>query len=1231
LLGNGTFTGNIIPSGNATQSLGNATNQWKDLWVSNNTIYINSIPLGVGNTGVLQFDGNDIVTSGPNVVNTGNVETTGNVVGGNLVITAGGGVTFADGSIQTSAYGNANVEAYLPNSNTIIAINSNVANTNNNVANLTVVVDSNSNAIANLTVVVDSNSNAIANLQGVVYTNSNVTTLLSSGNIVTDIITTTNVSAGGTIYGANVETSGNVLANVFNLVNEGNLVLSSIQRNQNPPLGTESLGIEMLTQITDDAGIYSSVSAGPSYAGIKSSNAGNADVIVQGGYGATIKTSNVSGGSIKEWSFLASGNTITPGNVSVNGNITMPNGGGDVSITAPDNNLIINANNYVYIDSLGTGQIEIGTSDANVGVVVLGSTTKNTEVRSTDALFNGNISAAGNVTGNYIIGDGSLLTGLPAGYTNAEVATFLADFGSNSIFTTGDISAGNVTLTDIYSPNYYANAVTYANATGHLTNSNLFKYNPGTEVLTVGNVSTTGNVTGGIITANILVGEGGNISNITGANVTGAVSLAINANVANIANVSYSVDGANVVGEVALANTVSNPSQPNITALGTITSLTANAINVNGLFTANGNAQFNQDVYFAGNVTLPGNINQISGNSGQFFGNAVTGFGALYAGLPAGYTLLNQEITQFAASYNGYSQVSVQNINGGDQATGDFVITADNGNDFTNHIDMGVAGSGYNGLLANNSLGTSLYANDGYLYTRGNVTGGNLVLGSNQANGVVRIIANGASNIGNVVATFSANGLAVNGNVSAETIVVNQSIIGSGASPAPTLSGFSSISTVGTQGNISASGNLLAAGYVSAAGNVIGDNILTIGQVSATGAVYGANIVLPSGALLQDGPTTILTGNYNGSNTVVGAISLNADSSIIIESNQSITLGIGATGYIDITSSGIAIDGNITASAGVGAYNLTGWNNISGNAVSASGNVTGSYIIGNGSLLTNLPAPSVTQDITSNGYMSIMLYDGNIKYNNYATVEPSTGNISGGNISAAGNITGNYIIGNGSLLTGLPAGYSDSNVVTLLTSYGSNVISTTGNVSAGYFVGDGSLLTGLPASYSDSNVVTLLSSFGSNTISTTGNVNTGNITTGTGTGGNITGVNIMSANVFIGDGGNLTNLPSSGLVVNSMTSGANITASVNDTQYNVTALAVSANVTAPTGSPQDGQKLTYRIIDDGTPQTLIWDPIYQVIGTTLPTTTVASKYVYVGVIYNAQDVTWDVVSVAQQA
>jgi len=54
------------------------------------------------------------------------------------------------------------------------------------------------------------------------------------------------------------------------------------------------------------------------------------------------------------------------------------------------------------------------------------------------------LSAAGNVTGNYFIGNGSQLTGIAASYGNANVATFLAAYGSNTISTTGNITAGNL-------------------------------------------------------------------------------------------------------------------------------------------------------------------------------------------------------------------------------------------------------------------------------------------------------------------------------------------------------------------------------------------------------------------------------------------------------------------------------------------------------------------------------------------------------------------------------------------------------------------------------------------------------------------------------------------------------------------------------------------------------------------------------------------------------------------
>jgi len=103
------------------------------------------------------------------------------------------------------------------------------------------------------------------------------------------------------------------------------------------------------------------------------------------------------------------------------------------------------------------------------------------------------------------------------------------------------------------------------------------------------------------------------------------------------------------------------------------------------------------------------------------------------------------------------------------------------------------------------------------------------------------------------------------------------------------------------------------------------------------------------------------------------------------------------------------------------------------------------------------------------------------------------------------------------------------------------------------------------------------------------------------------------------------------LRIGTTTSAATITpvGDSND-QYNVTALAVAATIAAPSGTPTDGQKLTLRIKATSA-VALTWNATYRVIGTTLPTITVATKTIYVGCVYNAADSVWDVIAVAQQA
>jgi hypothetical protein len=157
--GNATFyssviTGNLRPRGNAVNSLGTQDHQWKDLYVSENTIYIGGTALTVSN-GSLSLDGNVVggETYGNTEVNTylsafpgsinftaspaiisglGNISTANAYVSNTLTLnklefidpsayplvigslTSVGNIEFSDSSYQTTAYGNVQVASYLP-------------------------------------------------------------------------------------------------------------------------------------------------------------------------------------------------------------------------------------------------------------------------------------------------------------------------------------------------------------------------------------------------------------------------------------------------------------------------------------------------------------------------------------------------------------------------------------------------------------------------------------------------------------------------------------------------------------------------------------------------------------------------------------------------------------------------------------------------------------------------------------------------------------------------------------------------------------------------------------------------------------------------------------------------------------------------------------------------------------------------------------------------------------
>jgi hypothetical protein len=278
------------------------------------------------------------------------------------------------------------------------------------------------------------------------------------------------------------------------------------------------------------------------------------------------------------------------------------------------------------------------------------------------------------------------------------------------------------------------------------------------------------------------------------------------------------------------------------------------------------------------------------------FGNTVstgvtaTGVGAIKAGVTN--TILPNTIASFSANVNSYSQVTLQNKSTGADATADYIVTADNGSDTVNFIDLGVINSGYDVNTPTNSLGNIVFAADSYLYAQGNSgnasqSGGNLAIGTTVAGKNVKIFAGGANNSA-IVANISNLGVNVSGRLNATgnlgvananlgNIATANFFSGDGglltnvAASGSLANGTSNVTIPVANGNVIVAvngntniavftdtganitgyanitgnanvANLGTGGLITANGNVSGGNLTTTGQVVATGNVSGGNI-----------------------------------------------------------------------------------------------------------------------------------------------------------------------------------------------------------------------------------------------------------------------------------------------------------------------------------------------------------------------------------------------------
>lgn len=292
----------------------------------------------------------------------------------------------------------------------------------------------------------------------------------------------------------------------------------------------------------------------------------------------------------------------------------------------------------------------------------------------------------------------------------------------------------------------------------------------------------------------------------------------------NPSKVIYIV-GARYVGQTGITSFVGNTTFANITVTGTET-ITGNLTTGNIL--ASGNI-----IVSGGNVTVS--------KSAFFIGNTTTGVDAIYAGIPTGYTHVTNDIAQFSGNVDGYTQVNFQNINSGSNATTDWVATANNGTDTTYYVDLGIASSGYDPLSPTNSLGTSLYPNDAYLYTQGSTgsAGGNLVIGTSTPGTITSIIAGGV-NSSNVVTTFSNTAVNVKLTTSSTSTTTGAIIVAGGVGVGGNLNVGGNVST----GNVLLNGNIFSNTPITITSTSNG--VITLNTASALGLPIGGNIARPA-------------------------------------------------------------------------------------------------------------------------------------------------------------------------------------------------------------------------------------------------------------------------------------------------------------------------------------------------------------------------------------------------
>ena len=286
--------------------------------------------------------------------------------------------------------------------------------------------------------------------------------------------------------------------------------------------------------------------------------------------------------------------------------------GAEITITNVGGMVELNGGSF-YVNILTSNTFSLySDSGLTTPVDTTGYTTYTTGGRAISSVGGAGTSAAGGSNTTIQFNDNNVIQG-NAGFTFNKI--------TGAVGIPGNVTAVNATLGNLVTSNYFAGVLTTA-AQPNITSVGTLTSLTVTGNTTSGNLNTAGTVTASRLISNVATGTApftvtsttqvANLNvataglatfattanTVAGANVSGAVAFATTANAVTGANVSGQVSNALVAG------TVYTNAQPNITSVGTLTTVTVSGnANVGNILTDNYKYANGVSISFAGSYS----------------------------------------------------------------------------------------------------------------------------------------------------------------------------------------------------------------------------------------------------------------------------------------------------------------------------------------------------------------------------------------------------------------------------------------------------------------------------------------------------------------------------------------------------------------------------------------------------------------------------------------------------